>query len=185
VQQASALCIHVDEALQLRLHEARYAELYFALIERNRTHLQAWEPWASDEGSLESTRTYIKQTLHQFAEGTSLQTEIWYQDQLVGSIGLHGIDGADRKAEIGYWIDAAMQGKGIVTRACRALISYAFTHYHLHRVEIHCAAENTRSRAIPERLGFTQEGIQRQSQLLNGQFVDIVVYSLLSSEWQA
>jgi ribosomal-protein-serine acetyltransferase len=64
------------------------------------------------------------------------------------------------------------------------LISYGFTHYALHKIKIRCAAGNTRSRAVAERLGFTQEGVLRQSQLLNGQYIDIVLYGMLKSEWE-
>ena len=54
----------------------------------------------------------------------------------------------------------------------------------MNRVEIHCAAENTRSCAIPKRLGFTQEGILRDAQWLYDRYVDMVVYGLLAREWQ-
>jgi hypothetical protein len=80
-------------------------------------------------------------------------------DKLVGDIGYHPIDWADRKAEIGYWLGESFQGKGLMTEACKTLITYAFAELGLNKVEIHCAAENIRSCAIPKRLGFTQEGI--------------------------
>ena len=184
MKQAPILCIQVDEDLQLRPHEMRYAAMLFALVERNQAYLSAWQSWAS-ETSLESQNVFVKQALYGFAEGRSLEMGIWQRDQLVGAIGLHNIDEVDSKAEIGYWLDASMQGKGIVTRACRVMTSYAFTHYSLHKVEIHCAAGNQRSRAVPERLGFTRDGIMRQSQLLNGQYVDMVIYSMLVDEWQS
>ena len=48
---------------------------------------------------------------------------------------------------------------------------------------IHCAVGNRRSRAIPERLGFTQEGIARDAEWLYDHYVDLVTYSLLAPEW--
>ena len=77
-----------------------------------------------------------------------------------------------------------MQGRGIVTKACRTLVTYAFEQYTLNKVEIHCATGNTRSRAIPEKLGFVQEGIIRQAEWLNDHYVDMVVYGMLASEWK-
>lgn len=177
------LCIPIDNETHLRLHEDCYAEEYFALIERNRAYLRQWQPWAAYNGSVDATRAYMKQTLLQFANAEGLQTGIWYQDRLVGSIGYPHLDWADRKAEIGYWIDASMQGKGLVTRACRTLVTLAFHHYGLNKVEIHCATGNTRSRAIPQRLGFTQEGIMRQAQWLYDHYVDLVIYGMLAHEW--
>ena len=89
-----------------------------------------------------------------------------------------------RRAEIGYWLDKDLQGRGIITRAARALTTYAITELGLNKVEIHAAAGNTASRAVPERLGFTQEGIIRQSEWLNGQAHDLVVYGMVAGEWQ-
>ena len=63
------------------------------------------------------------------------------------------------------------------------MITYAFDVYGLNKVEIHCATENRRSCAIPERLGFKQEGVLRQGEWLYDHFVDLAVYGLLASEW--
>ncbi|MBC8170995.1 MAG: GNAT family N-acetyltransferase, partial [Anaerolineae bacterium] len=59
-----------------------------------------------------------------------------------------------------------------------------FNSWHLHRVVIRCAAGNTRSRAIPERLGFKLDGIMRDEICIRGQYHDHVVYSLLAHEWR-
>ena len=178
------LCIRIDEELQLRLLEERYAKEFFALIMRNRAYLSKWMTWAAKEGSIDDTRAFMKQTLLQFANNEGFHASIWYQDSLVGSIGYPTFDWTNRKAEIGYWIDASMQGRGIVTKACKSLITYAFDEYQLNKVEIFCAKDNIRSRAIPERLGFTQEGIIRQSERINDHYNDIIIYGMLASEWR-
>ena len=67
---------------------------------------------------------------------------------------------------------------------CRALVDHAFEEFGLNRVSIACATENKRSCAIPERLSFQREGIQRQAEWLYDHFVDHVVYATLASEWQ-
>jgi ribosomal-protein-serine acetyltransferase len=178
------LALSIDEQTHLRLLEEQYAQEFFALTERNRTYLQEWMPWAAGEGSLEETKAYMKQSLLQFANREAMRTGIWYQDRLVGVISFEQIDWTNLCVEIGYWIDAAMQGKGLVTTVCRALVSYAFEQYQLNKVEIHCAAENRRSRAIPERLGFAQEGILRQAERFADWYNDLVVYGMLASEWR-
>lgn len=184
MSQSPVLCIPIDEELHLRLHEEQYAEEYFALIERNRAYLREWMPWAASESSLEETKAYMKQTLLQFANKEELQLGIWYQNRLVGAIGYPHLDWINRRVEIGYWIDGPMQGKGLVTKICRTMVTYAFDYYHLNKVEILCATGNTRSRAIPERLGFTQEGIIRQAERFNDHYKDLVVYGMLASEWK-
>lgn len=70
-----------------------------------------------------------------------------------------------------------------MTKCCKALIDYGFHELKLQRIEIRAIQENLRSRAIPERLGFSQEGLIRQSIKLYDKFCDSVVYGLLASEW--
>jgi ribosomal-protein-serine acetyltransferase len=71
-----------------------------------------------------------------------------------------------------------------MTRACRALLDSPFSELDLNRVEIQCAEQNRKSRAIPERLGFVQEGVIRQAEWIQGHFNDHVVYSMLRDEWR-
>lgn len=178
------LCIQIDEETQLRLIEERYAEEYYALIERNKEHLRTWMSWVNEENSAESNRSYIKHMLQQFANNQGFQMGIWYQGQLVGSIAFNDMDWGSRKVEIGYWLASDMQGKGLMTKACRTLIAYAFEEYKLHKVVIRVSVDNRRSRAIPERLGFTQEGIIRHEEWLHDRYTDTVIYGLLASEWE-
>ena len=90
-----------------------------------------------------------------------------------------------RLAEIGYWLDQELQGRGIITRACRTLVTYAFEEYGLNKVEIHAAAGNAPSRAVAERLEFTQEGVVRQIEWLSGVPHDMIIYGKLASEWRS
>lgn len=178
------LCIQVNEETQLRLLEERHVEEYFALIERNKEHLHEWVAVEAYEGSVETLRAYVKQRLLQFVNGEGYHLGIWYQDALVGVLD-YRLNWRRRKVELGYWIDATMQGKGLVIRACRTMVRHAFEEHELHKVEISCATDNTRSRAVAERLGFTQEGILRQTDRLHERYVDGVFYGLLVDEWNA
>lgn len=178
------LCIQVNEETQLRLLEERHVEEYFALIERNKEHLHAWVAVEAYEGSVETLRAYVKQRLLQFANGEGYHLGIWHQDALVGILD-YRLNWRRRKVELGYWIDATMEGKGLVTQACRTMVRHAFEEHELHKVEISCATDNTRSRAVAERLGFTQEGILRQTDRLHDRYVDGVFYGLLVDGWNA
>jgi ribosomal-protein-serine acetyltransferase len=178
------LCIQVNEETQLRLLEERHVEEYFALIERNKEHLHEWVAVEAYEGSVETLRAYVKQRLLQFVNGEGYHLGIWYQDALVGVLD-YRLNWRRRKVELGYWIGATMQGKGLVIRACRTMVRHAFEEHEVHKVEISCATDNTRSRAVAERLGFTQEGILRQTDRLHGRYVDGVFYGLLVDEWNA
>ena len=173
-----------DEA-ELRLLEERHTEELFTLIKRNHERLLMWVPWLSNVDSLEQTRNFIKRKLQRLADNNGFAAGIWYQGALAGEIGLDFIDWSNRLTEIGYWLDAEVEGKGLVTKACRICIAYAFDSLELNRVQIRCATENLRSRAIPEKLGFTQEGVLRQIERLHDRYVDLVIYGMLANEWQA
>jgi ribosomal-protein-serine acetyltransferase len=173
-----------SSGIELRLvTPADAAELY-RMIDRNRAYLAEWLPWVTPE--------YVETDLSGFLEARELEnrnrealtTAIVADGRICGSIALHRIDQFHRSTSIGYWLDEAHNGRGIMTRSCRALVSEAFEGYGLHRVEIRCAVGNNRSAAIPERLGFREEGILRGAELVHGRFLDLRVFSMLSHEWR-
>jgi len=175
--------IKIRDDLELGLLEQRHAEELFALVDQNREYLREWLPWVDNSRSIADTQEFIKSSLEQFASNGSFGTGILYQGKLAGAIGFHYIDWSNRATSIGYWLAASFQGKGLMTKACRTLVDYAFNELGLNRVEIRCATENTKSRAIPQRLGFKQEGTIRQAEWLYDHYVDLVVYGILASEW--
>ncbi len=174
----------IGDDAELRLPQERHADEVFALIERNRAYLREWLPWLDDVKTVEDESSFIRHSLEQFATGYSISPGIWYKGRFAGFAGLGGIDTTHKQAEIGYWVSEDLQGKGLVTRACRALLDYAFDELKLNRVVIRAAPDNRRSRAVPERLGFTQECIARQAGWQYDHFIDLVVYSMLADEWR-
>ncbi|OOF10420.1 ribosomal-protein-L7/L12-serine acetyltransferase, partial [Salinivibrio sp. MA427] len=89
-----------------------------------------------------------------------------------------------KKVEIGYWLSSLHQGKGIVNQAVAKLIELAFTQFGMEKVQISAATENTPSRKVCERLGFTLEGVIRRAENLNGRIVDHAIYGLDRATWQ-
>lgn len=175
----------IDDDTQLRLIERRHAEELHNLVVQNYDHLREWESWVKDERTLEDTHNFIQRNLKQYAENGGFEISIVHKGLIAGQIGYNYLDWNDRKTEIGYWLGALYQRKGLVTRSCRALINHAFDELKMNRVEIRCGVENKRSRMIPERLGFTREGVLRQAERLHDHYIDLVVYGMLASEWQA
>ncbi|WP_027084426.1 GNAT family N-acetyltransferase [Cohnella panacarvi] len=173
----------VNEQIQLKLLEPRHADELYRLSDNNRKHLRQWLPWVDRTQSVEHTREYIQFAMNQYASNNGFQAGIFYQDQLVGCIGLHQIDWTNNKSSIGYWLAEAYQGKGIMSKACATVIHYLFDELRLNRVEIRAAVQNSKSRAIPERLNFTNEGLIRQAEWLYDHYVDHVVYGMLRDEW--
>lgn len=176
----------VNDEIELRLLEEHHVEEFYAWQMRNREHLREWLDWPLDDKyTIEESRGFIKRRLKGFAEGNGFEAGIWHRGALVGEVSIDRIDRTNRVAEMDYSLGADFQGRGIVTASMRALIDYAFDELKLHRVELRCAAENLKSRAVAERLGFTPEGELRESWLIHGRFVGQVVYGMLASEWPA
>ncbi|MDM7923621.1 MAG: GNAT family protein [Pyrinomonadaceae bacterium] len=174
----------IEKGLRLNLPELRHADELVRLVQLNMEHLKPWMPWAVEDYSQEHARQWIRRTLDEFAQDGRFNALILLDDKIVGTIGFHDLDTANRRAAIGYWIDKGHEGKGIITRCCRVLIDYLFDTMKLNRVQINCNVENVRSRAIPEKLGFRFEGTLREMELVNGRFGDWAIYGMLRSEWK-
>lgn len=170
----------LDEQTELRLLEERHAAALLALIERNR----ARHPEIPQLHTLEEAQDYIKRDLALWTENKGLGAGIWLRGELAGGIRYHEIDWQNRSTELGYWLGEEFEGQGLVTRSCRVMIERAFAELGLNRIVLCCTPDNLKSRAVAERLGFTQEGLLRQSDWLNDRFVDQVLYGLLAREWR-
>lgn len=173
----------LDEQSTLRLLEPHQADAMFALVDANRAHLREWLAWLDVNTSPRDSRAYIEMTRKQWASNNGFAAGIWHRGQLAGVIDFHGLNWSNRSACLGYWLGKDFEGHGLMTRATRALIDHAFREWKLNRVEIRCAVENVKSRAIPERLGFSLEGTHRDSEWLYDHFVDHAVYAMLARDW--
>jgi ribosomal-protein-serine acetyltransferase len=173
----------IDQDTALSLLALRDAEELFTATDANREHLRRWLPWVESVRSVDDTRAFIRSSLDQHARNNGFQCAVRFRHNIVGVVGYHWIDWANRSTHIGYWLAADHQGRGIMTKACRALVDFAFGELELNRVEIATADGNSRSRAIPERLGFVEEGLHRQAERLADRYVDLRLYAMLRSEW--
>ena len=177
--------IRINPTTELRCLAVDDAEALFAALDDNRQHLRQWLPWLDFNKESSDSVAFIKRSQKLLANGTGFVMGIWVADELVGTIGQNSIDWSAKIGYLGYWLSQSAQGNGIVTAACRALISHAFDELKLNRIDIRCATGNARSCAIPQRLGFTHEGVLRQAEWLYDHYVDHNVYGLLAGEWQS
>jgi ribosomal-protein-serine acetyltransferase len=175
--------LRVDDEVDLELAEEHHAQAIFDLTERNREHLGPWMPWVATTTTVADTMGFLTFIRGEYAAGRAFHVNVRYRGTIVGGAGLR-IDRNNLAAEIGYWIDSGHTGKGIVTRAARALTTAAFAEFGLNRVTIRAGVENAASRAIAERLGFTFEGVQRAGEKIGDRFVDHAVYAMLAADWR-
>jgi ribosomal-protein-serine acetyltransferase len=173
----------VGDGIELRIFEPHHANDAFAVTDANREFLRKWLPWVDSTISVDNTRQFVDATLKQYADNDGVQMGIWYNGEFCGACGYHYWDFVSKKTEIGYWLAEAYTGKGIMSRCVQALVDYAFAVQGLHRVEIMCATANHASCAIPQRLGFKQEGVIRSGSKVNNEYQDIYVYGILADEW--
>jgi ribosomal-protein-serine acetyltransferase len=173
----------VGEASHLRLLTEDDAPELHALIEANRPRLARWLPWAAAQ-TAEDTSAFIRRTRTQLAENDGFQAAVVCGERIAGVIGYTTVEWDNRATGLGYWLGEEFQGRGTMTGAARVLTNHALGAWELNRVEIRGATENRRSRAIPERLGFQEEGTLRKAQRIGSRYVDLVVYSMLASDWR-
>lgn len=173
------------ENIELKTLSLDEADKLYQLIDKNRAQIGEWLIWADKTKSVEDVEKMIQQYAKRREKGEGINFGIWYQTRLIGVISFASIDKDRRKAGIAYWLNSDYQGKGIVTKSCKLLIEYGFNDLGLHRIEISCATGNTKSKAIPERLGFTLEGTFRESELIRGgKLVNNDYYALLKQDWK-
>lgn len=178
--------LSVSSEIELRLWNLAEADVCFAAVERNRASLREWLPWVDRTLSAEDIRNYIRtMVIPQFELDQGPNCSIWVAGQFAGGIGCHAIDWPNRNCSVGYWLDAQFRGHGLMTRCCAALLNYLFHEIELHRVVIRCATGNTRSCAIPERLGFRRDGLEREAEWVDGKWLDLWIWSMLAKDWPA
>lgn len=177
----------VADDVALVLRTPAIAEQYHALIVANLERLARWEPWAMSGPTPESTRGSVQAAGRAWLEGSALPmaiaVRIGDQWHLVGSVGLR-IDRQRGTADIGFWIDGAYEGRGLVTRAVTALLDEAFGPLGLEKVTLHAEVANVRSRALARRLGFAEEGVLRAAITFPDGPRDDVAHGLLATEWR-
>ena len=103
---------------------------------------------------------------------------------LVGSVGLHVIDGNGEGAHygLGYFIRPDLWNQGLATEAARAALDFIFAG-NACRVSAACLAENLASRRVLEKCGMRQEGLLKKHTWHDGRWKDCTVYAVLKEEY--
>lgn len=141
------------------------AEAMHGAIQESAEHIGAWLPWPERHRTVDDTLEYIRHMQAELARRDQFGMGIFHPDtgELLGGIGLHPRNWSVPDFELGYWIRQPHEGKGYVTDAVKLITRYAFGRLGANRVFIRCDTRNTRSCAIPRRLGFVHEGTLRNS----------------------
>lgn len=155
---------------------------------KNRLHLAPFEP---TKPSYFYTKTYwyeeIKNRLNEFRDDVSLKLFLFKKENpkaIIGTINFSNfIRGTFQACTLGYGLAEAEQGKGYMTEALKIAISYGFDELNLHRIMASYIPHNQRSGNLLKRLGFVVEGYARDYLMINGQWQDHILTSLINHNW--
>jgi len=173
----------IDEHLYLETIKLSHAEVIFNCIEENRNHLYTWLPFVEFTHQVRDTEQFIRSIIDKPKGERDDVFVIWYKGEFAGMIGFKGTEHSNSRTEIGYWLAEKMTGKGIALQATKKMVNIAFRNMDMNRVQIRCGIGNQKSSAIPKKLGFKLEGIERDGERHASKFIDLEVYSLLKKEW--
>jgi len=174
----------VDETLSLELLNDTHAEAIFELVDVNREVLREWLPWVDYMQTVEHFRKFVRDSEHSRKQEIDYGFVILEEESVVGRIGIYRVDQPNKTGSIGYWLGNGFAGRGIITKACEAIIDYGFETLQLNRLEIRCGTQNGKSKAVAERLGFKQEGILSQAEWIGDKCIDHYLFALLKEDWK-
>jgi ribosomal-protein-serine acetyltransferase len=175
--------LNIDDYTFLEKLNLTHVEPIFHAIDQNRVFLRKWLPFVDFTHKTIDTERFVKSVIAKVSSNRDEVYVIWHKFEFAGLIGFKDIDRVNDKIEIGYWLIQKMTGKGIATEATRKMINLAFRNMDMNRVVIRCGVGNSKSSAIPRRLGFSFEGIERCGERHNQLYIDLEVFSLLRNEW--
>lgn len=159
--------IHLTSArLIIRSPRIEDAPAISAAVHASAAELQTWMPWATPLPTLEQSTANLAEAIAHTVADQEYRLLLTLRDgTLVGSSGIHALNWAIPRGEIGYWLDTRHAGRGYATEATEALTTFARDVMGLRRIEIIVSDRNVRSWRVPERLGYTLEGILREHRI--------------------
>jgi RimJ/RimL family protein N-acetyltransferase len=163
------------DRLQIRMPMPGDGKVMFEAINASIEDLKPWLPFAHIDQTEEDVEINIREAHLKFLKREDLRLLVFLKEtgELIASSGLHRINWDIPKFEIGYWIDSRHSGKGYMTEAVQGITDFAVNELKARRIEIRCDTRNKKSSAIPERLGFTLEGILRSDSLKIGSTTEL------------
>ncbi|MDP8965547.1 MAG: ribosomal protein S5-alanine N-acetyltransferase [Cyanobacteriota bacterium] len=173
----------------LRLADSDDVPAILYYYTENKVHLSPFEPLRPSAFYTESYwYEQVKQFLDEFSTDRSLKLFLFKKEdksRIFGSINFSNfVRGVFQSCSLGYSVTAASQGRGYMTEALKVAISYVFTELNMHRVMASYLPHNQRSGRLLKRLGFVVEGYARDYLMINGQWQDHILTSLINQNWK-
>jgi [ribosomal protein S5]-alanine N-acetyltransferase len=157
---------------------------------RNAEWLLPWEARrpAGQPDVVESRRSFesrCEAVDRERATGTAFRFGLFVDGSFAGELNLGSVQrGAFQNVYVGYWIDEAFAGRGLMPEALVVGLKFAFEDLGLHRVQVSIIPRNTSSRRVVDKLGIRYEGIAERYLEINGVWEDHVRYAMTVEEWR-
>jgi [ribosomal protein S5]-alanine N-acetyltransferase len=169
--------------VSLRPVRAKDAAIWRDTRVRNAAWLRAWEPTNPEtplyRSSLGPYVSMARTMRREARQGLTVPWVVTYGGQFAGQLTVGSIVwGSARSAQVGYWIDEAYAGRGVIPTALAMAMDHCFFVIGLHRVEATIRPENHASRRVVEKLGFREEGLRRRSLHIDGAWRDHLCYAM-------
>lgn len=161
-------------SLDLALPEERDAPALFALVQAEKTRLSKTLPWPPLIVRVEDELANIRHNRINYASGRSAVYVLRWEGAIAGIVGFNTINGAE--AEIGYWLAAEFEGRGVMTEAVRALMAWYRDTGRLDTFILRCGVGNLASNRVAQRLGFDFHYRQPRGEKIGDSYVDHNVY---------
>jgi len=171
-------------SLILRLLMEDDAEELALRVDQNREYLRRWASWVDRTTTTSDSQKFVRTCLESAISGTGYHYALLLDAEIVGLVTFNTIEKINRCATLGYWLAKSQTGRGLMTTAAKTLIREGFRQLELNRIQARVATGNYPSQAVCDRLGLKKEGVLRQAEWVNDHFVDLILYSVLRTEWK-
>jgi RimJ/RimL family protein N-acetyltransferase len=175
----------LGDGAELHPLEPWQAEEFLAHVDRARPDIAQWIPFARTVVDVDSARAYLQGYADRQAADAGRLYGIRVENVLRGGTLFRVFDTRVGVCEVGVWLEATAQGRGLVTTAVRHMIDWAVGVRGMARVEWRCAPDNVSSSAVAKRLGMRCDGTLRRAYVFDGERRDEEIWSVLAEEWPA
>jgi [ribosomal protein S5]-alanine N-acetyltransferase len=154
---------------------------------RNASWLRAWEPTNPEtplyRSSLGPYVSMARTMRREARQGLTIPWVVTCGGRFAGQLTVGSLVwGSARTAQVGYWIDEAFAGRGVIPTALAMAMDHCFFVVGLHRVEATIRPENHASRRVVEKLGFREEGLRKRSLHIDGAWRDHLCYAMTAED---
>ena len=173
-----------DGLITLRPLHRRDARSWNAVRSANVEWLTPWEAtYPEGSGRPLTFGAMVRSFDREARAGRMIPLAVHAHDRLVGQINVSGIIwGSLRSGQIGYWVDRAVAGQGIIPTAVAMMVDHCLFGLGMHRLEVNIRPENTASLRVVEKLGFRPEGVRRRDLHIDGAWRDHATFAVIPED---